>query len=59
MRTKGIMCYATAEDRRRLAAICKVDGGSGSNWLLKKLRERYAELYGDLDPTLTEKAEAS
>lgn len=54
MKDRGIICYATAEDRQRLAAIVKLEGSrSGSAWLLEQIRKRYAELFGDLDPRLT------
>lgn len=53
MKDRGIICYATAEDRLRLAAIIKIEGSkSGSAWLLDQIRKRYAELYGDLDPNV-------
>lgn len=53
MKNKGIMCYATAEDRHRLAAIIAIEGTrSGSAWLLEQIRKRYAELYGDMTPSL-------
>jgi hypothetical protein len=53
MKNKGIICYATAEDRQRLAAVVQVEGSrSGSAWLLEQIQKRYAELFGDLDPSL-------
>lgn len=58
MKNRGIICYATAEDRLRLAAVANTHQTSGSAWILEQIRARYTELYGDLDPALAAPTES-
>lgn len=54
-RQAGIIAYGTPEDRLRLAAIVEAtQGRSGSVVVIDLIRARYAELFGDLDPKLTQ-----
>lgn len=55
-RQHGIIAYGNAEDRLRLAAIADLTQRSGSTVIIDFIRDRYAELFGDLDPKLTEKS---
>lgn len=50
MKNYGIIAYGEKSDRQRLKAISEAEGKSGSEWLIARIRERYVQLYGDLDP---------
>lgn len=50
MKDRGIIAYGEQADRDRLKAISTAEGRSGSDWIIARIRERYAELFGDLDP---------
>lgn len=44
------MAYGTRNDQLRLRAIAEAERTTGSKWLLKKIREEYERLYGDVPP---------
>jgi hypothetical protein len=50
MRNRGIIAYGTADDRARLAMISKLERRSGSETIIKMIRERYAVLFGEAPP---------
>ena len=50
----GIIAYGRPEDRKRLAAVARHDSKTGSRVILDHIRDRYRELFGDLDPNLIE-----
>jgi hypothetical protein len=50
MRQHGIIAYGEKEDRERLKAVAAAENRSGSEWLIARIRERYAEVFGDLEP---------
>lgn len=46
-RHKGIIAYGTEEDRKKLAILAEAYGLSGSELIVKMIRDRFAEIYGD------------
>lgn len=44
-RDKGIIAYGTPEDREKLAALADLYGLSGSELIIKMIRDRFRELY--------------
>ncbi|RKE85715.1 MULTISPECIES: hypothetical protein [Rhizobium] len=44
-RDKGIIAYGTAEDREKLAALADLYGISGSEVIVKMIRDRHLELF--------------
>jgi len=48
-RPLGIIAYGDKDDRARLAMLAKADGRSGSDWLIRMIRERFKEVFGDLE----------
>lgn len=50
-RNIGIIAYGEKDDRARLAAVVSAtEYRSGSEWIICAIRERYAELFGDMPP---------
>ena len=49
-RDQGIIAYGTPDDRAKLAHVAHASGVSGSEWMIKAIRARYVELFGDLPP---------
>lgn len=50
MRNHGIIAYGTPDDRLRLAALSATLNKSGSQLIVDYIRERYKQVFGDLDP---------
>lgn len=46
----GIIAYGTAEDRKKLEALAKFAGQSGSAWIIERIRREHALIYGELPP---------
>lgn len=44
-RNAGIIAYGTAEDREKLAALADIYGMSGSELIIKMIRDRFAEFH--------------
>lgn len=51
-RHKGIICYGTEIDRKRLAALAVAESKSSSETLVLMIRRRYADMFGDIDPDI-------
>ena len=50
-RNIGIIAYGDKDDRARLAAVVSVtEVRSGSEWIIRAIREKYFELFGDMPP---------
>lgn len=45
-RNKGIIAYGTDEDREKLAVLADTYGLSGSEFLIKMIREKFEQLFG-------------
>ncbi len=45
-RNAGIIAYGTEEDREKLAILADTYRMSGSEWIVKTIRDRFAELFG-------------
>jgi hypothetical protein len=43
-RNAGIIAYGTEEDREKLAILADIHGLSGSELIIKMIRDRFAEL---------------
>lgn len=52
MKSQGIIAYGKQEDRDKLAALAKLSGQSGSEWIVSQIRKIYEESFGELDPKL-------
>ena len=52
MRQHGIIAYGEKDDRERLKAVAAAENKSGSEWLIARIRERYVEVFGDLEPRI-------
>lgn len=52
-RHKGIIAYGTEKDREKLAVLSHLWGQSGSQLIVGWINEKYSEVFGDTDPTLT------
>ena len=50
MRNHGIIAYGAPDDRLKLAALSDALKKSGSQLIIDFIRQRYEEVYGDLDP---------
>ena len=46
MRKLGIMAYGDEDDRKRLAKLAAASKVSASIWIIMKIRECYADVYG-------------
>jgi hypothetical protein len=46
-----ITAWGTEEDRQKLAILASLSKQSQSEWIIKKLREEFRELFGDGIPT--------
>ncbi|WSH69276.1 hypothetical protein U8Q05_34225 (plasmid) [Rhizobium ruizarguesonis] len=44
-RDKGIIAYGTEEDRKKLALLADTYGISGSELIIKMVRDRFRELF--------------
>lgn len=51
-RHKGIIAYGTEKDRQKLAVLSHFSGQSGSEFIIQMIREKYAEVFSDVDPEL-------
>lgn len=51
-RHKGIIAYGTEEDREKLAILADTYGCSGSELIVKMIREKFQTLYGSERVTL-------
>lgn len=49
-RNAGIIAYGTEEDREKLAVLADTYQMSGSEWIVKMIRERYAQLFTEIEP---------
>lgn len=49
-RNAGIIAYGTEEDREKLAVLADTYGISGSEWIVRMIRDRYAQLFTDTEP---------
>ncbi|MBD9544239.1 hypothetical protein IB276_32870 [Ensifer sp. ENS04] len=47
-RNAGIIAYGTEEDREKLAVLADTFRMSGSELVIKMIREKFAELYGEV-----------
>ncbi|MGO8184127.1 hypothetical protein [Rhizobium leguminosarum] len=45
-RDKGIIAYGTEEDRKKLAVLADTYGISGSELIIKMVREKFEQLFG-------------
>ena len=50
-RHKGIIAYGTEEDRKKVAILAEAYGLSVSEYIVKMIRERFAEVFGDSSVT--------
>ncbi|MGR9167761.1 hypothetical protein [Rhizobium leguminosarum] len=48
-RDKGIIAYGTEEDRKKLAELAAVYHLSGSEVIIKMIRERFADLFATIE----------
>ena len=51
-RNAGIIAYGTDEDREKLAVLADTYGCSGSELIIKMIREKFQTLYGSERTTL-------
>jgi hypothetical protein len=49
-RNKGIIAYGTDDDREKLALLADTYGLSGSELIIKMIREKFEQLFGVLVP---------
>lgn len=47
-RSKGIIAYGTEEDREKLAILADTYHMSGSELIIKMIREKFDKLYGEM-----------
>ncbi|MGO7308779.1 hypothetical protein ACCS91_33530 [Rhizobium ruizarguesonis] len=50
-RDKGIIAYGTEEDRKKLAVLADTYGISGSELIIKMVREKFEQLFGEEQAT--------
>lgn len=50
MRNKGIIAYGTQEDRDKLAVLAKLQNQSGSEVIIRMIREKFEEIVPGADP---------
>jgi hypothetical protein len=48
--TKAIIAYGTETDRKKLKMIADRSHTSGSDWLIRLIREKYQEVFGENNP---------
>jgi len=48
--SKAITCYGTDDDRKRAAALAKINNVSQSELLINYIRSEYTRVFGDLPP---------
>lgn len=51
LRNKGIIAYGTEEDRQKLAVLSQLSNRTASDWIIKEIRRRYEEAFGDTPPS--------
>ncbi len=57
----GIMAYGELDDRKRLERIAAAHNMSGSQWMIMRIRQAYADIYGttEIDEDETGSAEGA
>lgn len=50
-RHKGIIAYGTEEDRKRLTLLAQAFNCSNSELIIRMIREKFADIYGDVKLT--------
>lgn len=50
MRRRQITAYGDQLDQDKLTVLAEQEHISASTWIVRKIREDYAKLYGDVDP---------
>ncbi|MBY3222309.1 hypothetical protein [Rhizobium laguerreae] len=48
-RDKGIIAYGTEEDRKKLAELAAIYQLSGSEVIIKMIREKFADLFAPME----------
>lgn len=55
MRARQITAYGDQLDQDKLTVLAEQEHVSASTWLVRKIREDYDKLYGDVDPAILRK----
>lgn len=49
-RSKGIIAYGNEQDRAKVAELAELEVSSVSEWIIRRIRKEYRDLFGDKNP---------
>lgn len=52
MRKRQLTAYGTVDDQNKLTVLAETSGDTVSTWIVRRIQEEYARLYGDTPPEL-------